>query len=69
MNWTHYFVNCKELKGKFILPLPDYYDAFGWVDDPELKQARNELAKYILNNMKGLEEEGDATVLNGSLHN
>lgn len=57
MNWTHYFVNCKELKGEFILPLPDKHDALGWVNDPELNRAYNELARYILDNMKGKETE------------
>ena len=52
-NWTYLFINCKEVKNKFTLPMPSYYDAYGVVNDPEVKRARNRLARYILEHMKG----------------
>lgn len=53
-NWTWYFRNCKELVEKgYKLPYPSYTN----VPNPELKKARNELARYILDNMKGGKDE------------
>jgi hypothetical protein len=44
-NWTHYVINCKEvIEAGFKVPIPDgkYY-----------RKNRKELAKFILDNMKG----------------
>lgn len=50
-NWTWYFRNCKELVEKgYKLPYPSG-------NDKELRKARNELAKYIWDNMKGIKNE------------
>ena len=54
MNWTHYFINCKEVKeAGFNVPIPDYQV----YPDPELKKAKDELARFILDNYWKKKEE------------
>lgn len=49
-NWTHYFVNCKQVKeAGFSLPILG--------NDKDSAKKRAEVAKFILNNMRGKENE------------
>jgi len=50
MNWTEYFKNCKEIKNAgFLLPILG--------NDKESAKKRQEVARFILNNMKGIKNE------------